>query len=194
MSEANLQTLIDQAKPLIEAAITIDEEKARAAGELLSKIKKERPKGSWDQFVKMHFQIGQQWADRMIRIYEGKVTLAEDRGKNKERNARKRASDKRKIGAAARQRSNGVKISDFDSASAVPAPTRHSDEDGHRPPEGTEDQLRRHFDELIAAYKAGLREPARRAVDAMSAIVASMENPPLSVDTQESAATIATSH
>jgi hypothetical protein len=195
MTGGELKALIDQAKPLVNAAIKIDEEKAKAAGELLLKIKQERPKGSWDQYVKMHFGIGQQWADQLISIFEGKTTRAEVREKTKKAVKRHRS----KVAAKSPLR-NG----DFSSKPSTPS------QPGHEPfetPEGLCDRFGRLCDDLVAAcehltsYKNMPKHwgdryglPARRALDALNALAAKLEKPPLSADAQESAATVATSH
>jgi hypothetical protein len=173
---SQIQSLTKRARPLITDALKSEEEaeeKAKAAGELLLKIKDMRKRmrngrDPWSVFVEKEFGISQQWADRMIRIHKGMTTVKTDREKNKERVARHRD----KVIAKAVQRSEAQTVKTElapasaapDAVSAIPqnqnynfdssspaAPPRLPGELGHIPPETPRDQLLRLCDEVTEA-------------------------------------------
>jgi hypothetical protein len=62
------------------------------AGQKLAELKAMKPKGErWDGYVRQHFDLSQQRADELIRIAEGRTTLAEVRNEKKVSVAKTRA-------------------------------------------------------------------------------------------------------
>jgi hypothetical protein len=71
----------DEANLTADLAMDEAEQHYKAAGLCLKELKKQKPRAvSWENFVKGYCGISRQWADVLIRIGEGKITLEEVRG------------------------------------------------------------------------------------------------------------------